>query len=214
MEHFKTTSHKTMRAEPKDVRELPAEYTVINNNFDVPAYSYKVDVRLATHAAMEVQCKRDWYVHLEEHLTTNAAELISSAMNSEIPKHYLETFASISEKVNLAICKFSDALSEIERTNKRQRLLSSMAEISRYIPELSKIESNFFVDDQTDGVGVTIKKDGTLSLLVDSASQVKFSYASKAEFGGLCRITGTAKMTKDYRNSDKIKLLLNLLENK
>ncbi|WP_130930671.1 hypothetical protein [Pseudomonas sp. Sample_24] len=103
---------------------------------------------------------------------------------------------------------------EEESAKQEEKLLSSLSEFCRYLPDLDRPDANFFVDEKTGGVGVTIKKSGTLSLLVHAPGSVDFSYASKGRFGGLVRITGTAKLTKNIENSEHIKSLLEFLGGK
>lgn len=110
-------------------------------------------------------------------------------------------------------CRLQKADAE-EREKQEGRILSSLAEFCRYIPDLDRPNANVFIDDRTGGVGITIKKSGTLSLLVHTAGAVDFSYASKGRFGGLIRITGTAKLTKNVQNSEHISTLIGFLEGK
>lgn len=194
-------------------KEINTEYTLIKSESLEYLYSDNRSVDTSDRAT-EVTVRMFWYEQLQESKLDLLRSLVDTPVLGGIAPNYYATIKDINEKIQMAVCKFSDNLTESEKKLKEERMLSSFTEISRYMPHLSRSDASFFVDDQSDGVGVTIKKDGTLSLLVDSESQVKFSYASKARFGGLFRITGTAKMTKDFRNSEKIQLLLNLLESK
>lgn len=93
-------------------------------------------------------------------------------------------------------------------------LLSSMKEFCRYIPDLSNHDASYYIDSKTLGIGATIKKTGTLSLLVHEPGCVDFSYARRAKHGGLVRLTGTANFTQHIKNSEYIDLILGLIEGK
>lgn len=121
---------------------------------------------------------------------------------------------SFHRRLEHAIQNRLQTIEDIEKAEQEERILSSLTEFCRYVPDLDQPNANIFVDESTGGIGVTIKKSGTLSLLVHTAGSVDFSYASKAQFGGLVRITGTAKFTKNIKNSEHIKSLLGLLEGK
>jgi hypothetical protein len=115
------------------------------------------------------------------------------------------------QRLEQALQKNLDSLKISERAEKEEKLLSSLSEFCRYMPDIDRPDANFFIDSDAGGVGVTIKRNGTLSLLVHTKGAVDFSYASKAKFGGLVRITGTAKFTANNKNSEHVKSLLDFL---
>jgi hypothetical protein len=158
----------------------------------------------------------EWYCTLAQEsfkpkISNNKINLFVEGSDNGL---YESAIAKIQIKILETIEKSFKALVKEERVAKERKLLESLAEICRYIPDLDRPDASFFIDKKTCGIGVTIKKSGTLSLLVHDEGKVEYSLASSAKFGGLFRMTGVAKTTKEVRNSEHIKALLGLIESK
>lgn len=158
----------------------------------------------------------EWYCTLTQdsfkpNIKNNKIDLFLEGSSNGL---YESAIAKIQIKIFETIEKSFKTLVEAERVAKERKLLDSLAEICRYIPDLDRPDASFFIDKKTCGIGVTIKKSGTLSLLVHDEGKVEYSLASSAKYGGLFRMTGVAKTTKEVRNSEHIKVLLGLIESK
>lgn len=157
-----------------------------------------------------------WYCTLTDDNfkpTINNNNITLFRHQENVPQYQL-AIEKIQIKILESIEKNFKSLSSLERDDKEKKLLASLSEICRYIPDLDRADASFFVDKKTCGIGVTIKKSGTLSLLIYDEGKVEYSLACNAKYGGLFRMTGIAKTTKNKKNSEHIKALLGLIESK
>lgn len=168
-------------------------------------------------AAQENEARRQqWYCTLTEEnfKPTIKNNKVNLFLDNASERPYELAIEKIQIKILESIEKNFKSLAEADRSIKEQKLLESLTEICRYIPDLDRPDASFFIDKKTCGIGVTIKRSGTLSLLVHDEGKVEYSLASNAKYGGLFRMTGVAKITKEIKNSEYIKVLLGMIESK
>ncbi|WP_122499717.1 hypothetical protein [Pseudomonas viridiflava] len=157
-----------------------------------------------------------WYVKID---SNNVTPCINE--DSKLSLSYDEAVKVYASITDLIQTKAQDYIDLVKLNHDRDTalilensLLKSLKEFCRYIPDLNNQDASYFIDQKTVGIGATIKKSGTLSLLVHEPGCVDFSYARRAKHGGLVRITGTANFTQYTKNSEYLGIILGLVEGK
>ncbi|WP_122280881.1 hypothetical protein [Pseudomonas syringae] len=188
-----------------------------DNNYSDIKYTEWEAVIYAQNEINEAAEQRNlWYVKIERGdiiPCINENNELSLAC-AEISRVYPTITKLIQTKAQDYIDGLKHNYEKIDASRLEESLLKSMKEFCRYIPDLNNQDASYYIDSQTLGIGATIKKSGTLSLLVHEPGCVDFSYARKARHGGLVRVTGTANFTQYTKNSEYIDIILGLVEGK
>lgn len=92
--------------------------------------------------------------------------------------------------------------------------IDSLLQLIRFVPEISKLEHNVYIDENSGAFGLTLKSNKKskpiLNLLMKENKEITFSFIKKGK--GMIKITGRAFLNHNLEDSHEISNLIRMVK--